>query len=249
MKTDLSWDDDQASFEYQYNIDNKEFFARLGPVDFRDKHVAEIGCGHGALCIDIAQRGARQVLGLDIYDRLINFATSNLQNYPDLADKVSYSNCMFEDVAQKFDVIISKDTFEHVSDLKGLMADIKSKLNDGGMLVVGFSPLYFSPNGDHHRFLEKYSFPWVPVIFPEYLLLKIASSIKNRKITAVNDLGLNKITPKQFRKILHDQGWKIIRIKYNCGNKTSLGLMSIFRKIPFLEKYFTVSIYTVLQRA
>ena len=249
MKTDLSWDDNQASFEYQYNIDNKEFFARLGPVDFKNKYVAEIGCGHGALCIDIAQRGARHVFGLDIYDRLINFASSNLQNYPDLVDKVSYSNCMFEDVAQKFDVIISKDTFEHVSDLNGLMVNIKSKLNDGGMLVVGFAPLYFSPNGDHRRFLESYSFPWAPVILPERLLLWLSSLINKRKISTVDDLGLNKITPKQFRKILQDQAWKIKSIKYNSGNKFGLRLMSIFRKIPFLEKYFTVSIYAVLQRA
>ena len=43
-------------------IENEKFWRRLGgKPDLKNKSVLDFGCGHGALCVDIAQSAAKTV--------------------------------------------------------------------------------------------------------------------------------------------------------------------------------------------
>jgi SAM-dependent methyltransferase len=238
-------------FDAQRKDSNAEYWRRLGLVDLRGKSVIDVGCGHGALCIDAAERGAKRVLGVDIDRDRIRFAQINLEkNYPQFIGNVSFHDGRVEDICETFDVVISKDTFEHIDDLPATLQTLATRLKSNGVLLAGFSPLYFSPFGDHGRYMLGSSrrIPWLPAILPEPILFRLASRRRGDRIRDAQDVGLNKLTPAQFRKIISDQAWDVLEMQTNCGDKRGMGLMRKLANVKPLEKYFTVSIYAKLKK-
>lgn len=236
-------------FRYQLERSNLEFFQRIGYKEFKGKTVLDVGCGHGALSIEMARLGAKRVVGVDIDKPLIEEAVKTLKkNYPEYASVVQFECASIESINEKFDIAISKDSFEHINDLPTMMHNISERLEANGLLIAGFSPLYFSPFGDHGRYLGwRRSIPWLPVLLPEPLLFRLASHIRKTAIRSAADVGLNKLTPQQFRKIISDQCWVPVSLEYNKGERSGMALMRQLRKFPFLEKFFTVNIYAQLR--
>lgn len=115
--------------------ENPRFWNRLGgQPDLRGKKVLDLGCGHGSLCVDMAKAGAARVVGIDLNPRLIEFAKRNLEiNYPELLGRVEF---YLVDIAEfpeyEFDLMTSKDTFEHVMDLPKVLAAMRERLKPGG---------------------------------------------------------------------------------------------------------------------
>lgn len=231
--------------------ENVEWFSRLNlGNDFRGKTVLDLGSGHGALAINIAEAGAAEVLGIDVDAPHVAFAQTILrERYPELRGKVSFA---VEDVRAiqsfgRFDYVVSKDSFEHIEDLDQVIASLGRILKPGGRVITGFSPLYYSPFGDHGRLLLPRGL-WLHALLPDKLLLQWASFRHGRKFKTFSDLGLNQITPRRFRALFPPSEWRHVSIHYNQGNRFLLSFMRVLRKIPWLEKYFTVSIYAVLER-
>ncbi|MGZ4993528.1 MAG: class I SAM-dependent methyltransferase [Methylobacter sp.] len=135
-------------YEEQVEVSIK-WWNRVGvSVDLAGKRVLDIGCGHGALAVEAAQRGAIMVLCIDIDLESVNFANSNVRNNPVPGVGVSFSTIGFIHIeAGSFDVCLSKDTFEHVIYMPSLLSQIHRILAGGGILVAGFSPLYYSLGG------------------------------------------------------------------------------------------------------
>lgn len=120
--------------------ENARYWERFGgKPDFKDAVVVDLGCGHGSLCIDIAQSGAGRVLGLDLNARLIDFANENLkQNYPQFVDVVEFRYQQLQEVPESdIDFFVSKDTFEHVVGLE------PGPGRDGEAPQTGWSCLYW----------------------------------------------------------------------------------------------------------
>lgn len=236
-----------AYFRDQLERGNAEYWQRVGDIDFKDKTVLDIGCGHGAMSVHAALCGAKRVVGVDIDRIRIEFARGNVQtNYPELSSVIQFECCPLEKIEERFDIALSKDSFEHIENLPGMMLDIAARLNEDGLLVTGFSPLYYSPFGDHGRYLVARKIPWFTVMLPEPLLFALATRLHKKPIRSAADVGLNKLTPQQFRRILTDQGWKPVMLEYNKGGRLGMPLMRLLRKVPFLERHFTVSIYAKL---
>lgn len=231
-------------------VENQEWWRRVGEqFNFSNAKVLDLGCGHGAMSIGMAQAGASEVLGLDLASDLITFASGVVrQRYLDLAGKVHFACEDIRTLPQRhdYDYVLSKDTFEHVDELKSVVDSIALLLKPGGKLIVGFSPLYYSPFGDHGR-LRLPRGTWLHAFLPDRWLLRWVSAKEGRRIGKIIDLGLNKQTPAEFRSLFSAPHWRIVTLKYNRGSRRLLPLMSLLRKIPFLEKYFTVSIYAVIE--
>lgn len=243
---------DQEHLKYfrdQVEYSNPEFFRRIGYADFRDKTVLDIGCGHGALSIHIARSGAKRVVGLDTDMTRIKFAKNILElNYPQYRSVIDFECRDLASINEKFDLAISKDSFEHIDDLPKVMRRIAAVLKEDGLLIAGFSPLYFSPFGDHGRYLGRGRLiPWLPVLLPEPFLFRLASHVLKTPVRSAADVGLNKLTPRQFRGIVYVQGWTPVVLDYNNGQRMGMTLMRALRRVPFLEKFFTVSIYAQLR--
>lgn len=237
-------------FDKQFNGSNAEYWRRVGDVDFQGKNVLDVGCGHGALSLYAAQQGATRVVGVDIDSERINFARRNIErNHPLYGSSISFHCGELEEIAELFDLAVSKDSFEHIDDLATMMESIKARLKDGGLLITGFSPLYFSPFGDHGRYWRgPFKLPWLPVLLPERLLFRVASQRRNERIASARDVGLNKLTASEFLGIVAAQGWEVVTFQTNRGARAGMRIMTALSKLAPLEKYFTVSVYAQLRK-
>jgi SAM-dependent methyltransferase len=227
---------------------NEEYWRRFGTtVGWAGKRVLEVGCGHGAMSVEIAQAGA-SVLGVDLDEGRVAFANANLaRRFPQLLDRVSFRavDAASLPVDQKFDVIVSKDTFEHVGDVATLLRALGERLvRPGGRIYAGFSPLYYSPFGDHGRTGLKV--PWAHAALPRRLVYAAAARHNGHRVDSLLDIGLNGNTPDQFRAAFADSGLRLVDIAYNRGDKRLLPVLEKARtRFPRLDRFTTVSIYAV----
>jgi 2-polyprenyl-3-methyl-5-hydroxy-6-metoxy-1,4-benzoquinol methylase len=240
----------RAMFGYQL-ASTAEFWRRVGiEPDVKDARVLDLGCGHGVLTVDLAQRGAKEVVGLDLDVHALSFAQNYVpEAFPLLSSKISFVSHDIAELAgsETFDFVFSKDAFEHILDLEGVVGNIRRVLKPGGKLILGTSPLYFSAFGDHD--LVGYRIPWLTTIIPEPLLYRFAAWKAGTDWYRASDAGLNKMTPAKFRSLFPTSNWRIQQIKYNAGINPMVGsAFAALRSIPFVEKFVTVSIYAVIER-
>jgi SAM-dependent methyltransferase len=232
----------------EQDASNTEYWRRFGtPLDWAGKRVLEVGCGHGAMSVEIAEAGA-QVLGVDLDEGRIAFANRNLvQRFPHLLDRLTFRavEATSLPVDQPFDVIVSKDTFEHVADVATLLKALGERLvRPHGLIYAGFSPLYYSPFGDHGRTGLKV--PWAHAFLPRRVVFAAAARHNGHPVGSLLDIGLNGNTPAQFRAAFDDSGLRLVDIAYNRGDKRLLPVLEKVRKgFPRLDRFATVSIYAV----
>lgn len=239
-------------FEEQLQ-ENKKLLARIAQIsskdflNFKDKKVLDLACGHGALSIDIALSGAKSVHGIDINGELINFAQNNIKKYKQIQDNVCFSTKTIHEISEsEFDVIISKDAFEHIENLETTIEAIKEKLSKNALLIVGFGPLYFSHNGDHGIFSK--DFPFKHIMLSEKYLIRQYNNRNDTCLKSVHDFGLNKLKFSDYEKIFRQSGLKTIALEANVSKHLLGKIQTYLRKIPFLKEYFTFNIYAVLQK-
>lgn len=236
--------DPHAYFAEQL-LDNDEFFARFGAEpDWKGRSVLDFGCGHGALGVRAAERGARRVVGVDLNAGLIAFARDNIgDRYPHLSGRISFVCDDIAAVSDRFDLILSKDTFEHVRDVAGTLELLADRLADAGELWIGFSPLYYGPFGGHGR--TGTSLPWAHVL-PWAYVRRRAARFQGRAVETLADLELNGVSPAAFRNLAAEAGLTITVNRYNRGDKWLLRPLNVLRAVPGIERYATVSVYAIL---
>ena len=119
-------------------------------------------------------------------------------------------------------------------------------LRPGGELWAGFSPLFWSPGGDHGR--AGLRLPWAHALLLRTRVLAAAERHCLRPVTSLDDIGMNDMTPANFRSHVRDAGFVPVSIIYNAGSKRLLSVLSVARRVPVLERFATVGIYAVLRR-
>ena len=170
------------------------------------------------------------------------------QRFPSLADRIQFRCENVLDLEDQFDLIVSKDAFEHIDDLAGVIDHLHRLLKPGGYLAPGFSPLYFSPFGDHARYGLKV--PWAHAVAPESLIVWWLNKRTDKAVNNSMDLGLNRMTPREFRQIFSDStAWDDVRIQYNRGDNRLFPAFNALRQVSPIEKFFTTSIYAVVRKA
>lgn len=247
MKTEL----DRKELEYFNHGFNevKKFWKRFGGLPTLNATFLDVGCGHGALCIDLAQQGAKKVIGVDIDAKRITFAQNNLKlNYPELANKVEFYKIDLREFnnSEQFDYIISKDSFEHIIDLPLMIEEMKKRLKTNGYIYAGFGPLYRDFYGDHKR--TNSIIPWGHLMRSDENIIKSLNKKRKEKISSIYDLGLNKLSIAEYKEFFKKSGLQIIFFKLNNSNHPILHIFSLLAKIPFLTEYFGHNIYCILQK-
>ena len=240
---------DVSYFNFQ-SIENTKFWKRLGDKpNFKEKSVLDFGCGHGALSIEAAELGAKEVTGIDLEDEPLDFANKNLEkNYTKLKKNVEFKklDILKEKSSKKFDIIISKDTFEHTVNLDKVLKKMYALLHVGGRAYVGFGPLYNFYNGDHGR--TGMILPWMHLIVSEKLIINRINKKKNIKINRIQDLGLSKYSLQEYENILKESNFKIKLYKTNQSNHPVAKIFNLVSKIKIFKEYFTYNIYCILEK-
>ena len=95
--------------------------------------VLDLGCGYGHNCMDFVERGAAEVVGVDISEKMLAAAKAESAH-----EKIRYLNMSMTDIKslnKSFDVIYSSLAFHYVEDFAGFAESLYSVLNSGGWLL------------------------------------------------------------------------------------------------------------------
>lgn len=235
----------------QSQKDIAKFWSRLGiKPDFAGKRVLDVGSGLGAMVFEIARNRAARVVGVDIHAPSVEFAREKLEkDYPHLKEVVTiFSQELSELDEGDFDIIISKDSFEHILNLEGCLRDMAVRLKSDGRMFIGFSPLWRSARGDHGRTYTR--LPWGHVIFPERVLLQGLHEIfPERNIGSIDDLGLNRVGLRQFKAMLQRTDLRVADLRVNVSKNAAMRLYNLGRLLPGLGEYFIHNVYAILEKA
>ena len=105
---------------------------RLLP-EIEGKAVLDLGCGYGHNCLDFVKRGAREVVGVDISEKMLEIARSE-----SVHENITYINMSMTDItslSRSFDLIYSSLAFHYIEDFAGFARDLYKVLNNGGWLL------------------------------------------------------------------------------------------------------------------
>jgi SAM-dependent methyltransferase len=242
--------------------DGHGFFWRRfgGAPNFLGQRILEIGSGHGALSVEMALQGANRVVGVDIRKQFAAAATSYVdKRQPDIANRLEFTvRPLSELPSASFDLIISKDSFEHIIDVPAILRDISRVLTPDGRVFVGFSPFYYSPYGDHDRRLTAFrnlgllgkmlaAIPWGHLVLEPWII-RNQNRIQDFDVRSMQDLNLNKLSIGDFRTLIQSTRLKADYFAVNQGKSYIGAVLSKFRSIPGLEKYVTYNLYCILRR-
>jgi SAM-dependent methyltransferase len=167
-----------------------DFFRRIA-----GKTVIDFGCGEGAAAVEMAQRGAREVIGIDIRDEILQTARANAKR------KGVEERCLFaRSTAERADVVVSVDAFEHFEDPAGILSVMDQLLLQTGEVLISFGPTWFHPLGGHLFSV----FPWAHLVFSEEALIRWRSTFKHDGATRFGEVagGLNQMTIARFEDVV-----------------------------------------------
>ena len=236
--------------DFQTGLDEaKEFFNRFNDrVDMTQKTILDVGCGLGSCCFYMALNGAKKVVGIDIDERRISFARSKVvSDYQYLSEAVEFR--VASDLkSEKFDIIISKDSFEHYADPENLIITLKQHLNEGGIVAIGFGPLWKAPYGGHIGYMTK--IPWAHLLFAEPVIMRERKRFRpDEDAESFEQVrgGLNKMTLKRCVNAIAQSGLKIEYFETNVSRKKLVRLFKVLSRIPLCGDLFTQNLYTIVR--
>jgi len=169
-----------------------EFFTKIV-----EKVIIDFGCGEGADAIEMAEKGAKRVIGIDIRENVLQVArqkalTAGVQN-----------TCVFESRTKELaEIIVSVDAFEHFADPAGILRIMNMLLQPAGEVLISFGPTWYHPLGGHLFSV----FPWAHLIFSEKALVRWRSTFKTDGATRFSEVagGLNQMTIAKFERLIAD---------------------------------------------
>ena len=159
----------------------------------RDKEVLDFGCGPGAEAVEIAEHGARHVIGIDLRQRWLELG-AELAVAQGVADRCTFAREWKDPV----DLIVSLDSFEHFADPAGVLAHMRGLLRPGGKVLAAFGPTWYHPLGGHIYSV----FPFSHLLFSERALVRWRAMHKSDGATTIAESGLNKMTISRFIRLV-----------------------------------------------
>jgi len=123
----ISWDKTRPKY-------TQEIFKKITSRLNKNKQysIFDFGCGTGLLCKFILESFPNaKIDGIDISNQMIEKAKTNCPNCNFYIGDITSIN-----LPNKYDVIVSKDVFNHIDDIHQTISRLNELLNPKGMLVV-----------------------------------------------------------------------------------------------------------------
>ncbi len=170
------------------------------------KVVVDFGCGEGSDAVELAGKGAKRVIGIDIREDVLQTARQKA-----LGAGVQ-DTCVFVTSTNELaDVVISMDAFEHFADPAGILRIMSTLLKPTGEILVSFGPTWYHPLGGHLFSV----FPWAHLLFSEKALIRWRSTFKTDGATRFSEVagGLNQMTVARFEALIADSPLKFANLE------------------------------------
>jgi SAM-dependent methyltransferase len=178
-----------------------EFLSRIP-----GKTIVDFGCGEGIEAVEMAQKGAKRVIGIDIREEVLQAARQQA-----LAAGVQEA-CLFAPSTMELaEIVVSIDSFEHFADPAEILSIMDMLLQPTGEVLVSFGPTWYHPLGGHLFSV----FPWAHLLFSEKALVRWRSTFKTDGATQFSDVagGLNKMTIRKFEGLIEGSAFKFASLE------------------------------------
>jgi ubiquinone/menaquinone biosynthesis C-methylase UbiE len=199
-----------------------------------------IGCGHGQE-VEWLSHICAHVTGIDVNGLRVDIARDRIANI-DNAEVFKVEDTMpFED--DNFDVIFMYNVCEHIIKIDYWFSEYNRVLKDGGVLINSFGPLFYSPFGAH--LFDILKVPWGHLIFGFKATQEIRNQIKPNYSYAKNwsDRYLNRLTEKQYLKVVKNNGFKHQYYKHSTVKK-----LPVVGDIPIVKNLFINHIESIIEK-
>lgn len=121
--------------------------------DFKDKSVLDLGCGYGWHCIYAAEQGAKNIVGIDISEKMLEIAKEKTEH-----KNIEYLCSAIEDAdfpEESFDVVISSLAFHYIENFENAVKKIKQFLKNKGEFVFSVEHPVFTSQGSQDWFYDE----------------------------------------------------------------------------------------------
>jgi len=241
---------EEAHFVHGF-AEARTFLQRFGgSLDFRGKRVLDYGCGYGSLCVHLIRaEGASTVTGVDIDESRLAFARRKVSDEcPDVAAAVDFK--AREQLTEgEFDIVVSKDSFQHYTDPGESLKEMSRLAAPGGLIVIGFGPLWKSPYGGAIDYMTR--FPWAHLLFSEDVIMRERMRYRpDEKAGSYSEIrgGFNKMTVGRFRALIKESGLEVLSWRANASSGARGWLFSLLATSPGCREFFTLNLYMVLRK-
>ena len=220
--------------------------------------VLEIGCGEGGVLKPFVDRGCictgvdLDQLRIDIAQKV--YAEDIRNNKLEFINQNVYDTGFVSRFSGYFDLIVLKDTIEHVPGQDAFIPHLKKLLAPSGQIFFGFPP-WQMPFGGHQQVCTKKFLSVLPYyhllpmfLFKPFLRLFGENPVKIKDLIEVKETG---ISIERFERIVKKSGFTIkhkthflinpiYKYKFGLNPRKQLGLISA---IPVLRNFLTTCVY------
>ena len=232
-----------------------------GVMDIKEETiVAEIGCGEGGNLLPFLDLGCK-IIGIDLAANKIKNAKVFFDNHPNK----HLATFIAEDIYKvnpadypQFDLIIMRDTIEHIPNQKVFLKNLKQFLSPTGKVFFAFPP-WRMPFGGHQqtcrsRFLSKLPyFHLLPIFFYRGTLKLFGESQQTiDSLLEIKDTG---ISIRRFERIVTSSCYSINKKTYFMVNpnyeikfKLKTRVLPEIMNIPYFRDFFTTAMYCVISK-
>ena len=258
--------DYQRYFNQQYDTTTEFIIPFIGREKAIEKgnRFLEVGSGYGGVCKAFADIGCKDT-GIELLDHASNIAKDFLKvdiasGQVKIINQNIYDINPDKDLDEKYDIILLKDTIEHIHDQDKFVKHIIHFLKDDGVIFFAFPP-WLMPYGGHQQSLEStflHKLPYFHILpTPVYKgIMKLFGEVEGR-ITDTLEVKETRISINRFEHIIKNAGFKITlrefylispsyKYKFGVTPKKQFGLVS---SIPWFRDFITTTCYYVLRKA
>lgn len=173
----------------------------------KDQVVVDFGCGEGREALEIVQAGAKQVIGVDAREGVLETARRRAEE-AGVADRCRFTT---DPAGIEADVIVSLDSFEHFDDPATVLDLMYGMLRPGGRLLTSFGPTWYHPLGGHLFSV----FPWAHLVLTEKALLRWRTDIRDDGATRFHEVegGLNQMTIARFEECIEQSKFDVLTLQ------------------------------------
>jgi SAM-dependent methyltransferase len=170
------------------------------------KTVIDFGCGSGDDAVELGERGAGRVIGIDIRDHLLARAKelAGQRGLGGLCEFVKTTDARAE-------LVLSMDSFEHFDDPEAALVSMSRMLAPGGEVWISFGWPWYHPYGGHLFSV----FPWAHLVFSERALIRWRSDFKSDGATRFGEVegGLNQMTIRRLEQVVASSQLQLVELE------------------------------------
>ena len=128
---------EQKNFTLQYLI---PYFEQHLP-GFRQMRILEIGCAEGGFLDVLYEQGIREIQGLELEESRVEIALKKNPNLNIQTGDITDPK-VIDLIGHTFDLIVMRDTIEHIEDREKTFAHLRQLLKKDGFLYITFPPRF-----------------------------------------------------------------------------------------------------------